>query len=68
MKKETLNLPEGVTYTGESSDGFPHGKGSATYPDGSTYVGEFKDTKTWKGTEFDKDGNVTVTWSEGIKQ
>ena len=38
-----------------------------TYPDGSTYVGEWKEHYEWEGTEYDKDGNVIATYSEGVE-
>ena len=54
------------TYTGEVSNGVPDGQGTWTHPNGEKYVGEFKDGKPWNGTEHDKDGKITATYSEGI--
>ena len=34
---------KGGSYTGEVSDGVPHGQGIFAHPDGFEYVGEFKD-------------------------
>jgi len=48
-------------------DGKGHGKGTYTWSDGSKYVGELRDGKPWKGTEYDKDGNVTATYSGGVR-
>ena len=33
----------GGTYTGEVSNGVPHGQGTLNHPNGEKYVGEFKD-------------------------
>ena len=63
--KGTWVLPDKTKYVGEFKDGKFHGQGTYTYPDGSTYVGEFKDGKPWNGTEHDKDGKITATYSEG---
>ena len=32
---------QGLIYTGEWSNGFPHGKGKMYYPNGAYYVGYF---------------------------
>ena len=39
-----------------------------TYPwsDGRRYVGEWKNGNPWIGIEYDKDGNVTAFYVEGI--
>ena len=62
----TLTYGDGLVYVGEfrGSD-FSHG--TMTYADGKVYVGEWKDDKPWNGTDYDKDGNVTATYSEGVK-
>ena len=40
------------------------------FPDGTKYVGEFKDGKTWNGTEYDKNGNITgkIVYGKWFKQ
>jgi beta-lactam-binding protein with PASTA domain len=45
-----------------------HGQGAFTYVDGSKYVGEVKENMPWKGTSYDKDDNVTATYSEGVEK
>ena len=60
-------------YVGEWFFGKRHGHGTETVIDSenpelsSTYVGEWKDGEVWEGTETDKDGNVTATYSEGVE-
>ena len=45
-----------------------HGQGTFTYVDGSKYVGEVKENMPWKGTSYDKDGNVIATYSKGRRK
>ena len=47
------------TYTGEVSNGVPHGQGIWTHPDGDKYVGEWKDNKP--------NGQGTFTYADGGK-
>jgi len=54
----TFSFPDGSKYLGEFKDGKPNGQGTYTYPDGNKYVGEFKDGERWKGTDYDKNGNI----------
>ena len=35
--------------------------------DGSRFVGIYQSGKVWQGTEYDKDGNVIATYSEGVR-
>ena len=63
----TYTYLDGNKYVGEWKDGNFHGQGTETYPDGRKYVGEFKDGNPWKGTEYDKDGTVITTYSEGVE-
>ena len=63
----TETYADGRKYVGEYEDDRKHGQGTYTESNGSKYVGEFKDGKLWKGTEFDKDGNVTATFSDGVR-
>jgi hypothetical protein len=43
-----------------------HGQGTYIFADGRKYVGEFKYGNLWNGTEYDKDGKVTATWTDGV--
>ena len=61
----TYTFASGDKYVGEISNDRPHGHGTFIWTDGSKYIGEYKDGKPWKGTEYDKDGNVTATRSDG---
>ena len=63
----TYTFASGEKYVGESKDGKRNGQGTLTFADGSKYVGEWKDGNPWKGTEYDKDGNVNATYSEGVE-
>ena len=56
---------QGGTYTGEVVGDVPNGKGTWVLPDKTKYVGQFKDGKPWNGTEHDKDGKITATYSKG---
>ena len=64
----TQTFPDGSKYVGEWKDGLLHGQGTLTFPDGGKYVGEFKDGKRWKGTEYDKYGNIVVKFVDGLRQ
>ena len=61
-------LPYGNKYEGEWKDGEKHGRGSYTWSNGRKYIGEWKDGEIWKGTHFDKDGNIIAKWWNGVKQ
>ena len=60
-------LPDGEKYVGQFKDNKYHGQGTLTFPNGLEHVGEFNFGGLWNGTEYDKDGNVTSTYSEGIR-
>ena len=45
-----------------------HGQGTLTLHDGSKFEGEFKCNEKWNGTEFDKDGNITKKYVNGVEQ
>jgi len=61
-----LTFADEDKYFGEFKDGKKDGQGTYTWSNGSKYVGEHKNDNPWNGTEYDKDGNVTATWSEGV--
>ena len=65
-----LTFPNGNKYEGEWKDGKRHGQGKYTTSSGRKYIGEWKDGEIWKGTHFDKDGNVIGKFVNGkeIKQ
>ena len=60
--------PDGQKYVGSWKDGEEHGQGTTTFPDGRKYVGEWKDGLKWKGKQYDKDGNITRKYVNGVKQ
>ena len=62
----TVTFADGRKYVGEFKDDNFHGQGTLTGPNGDKYVGEFKDGNRWDGTKYDKDGNVTATWLDGV--
>ena len=63
----TMNYPDVSTYVGEWKDSKWNGQGTYTWSDGTTFVGKWKDNEPWTGTYCDKDGNVTSTYSEGVR-
>ena len=46
--------------------GTKNDQGTYTFADGREYFGEWKDGNPWLGIEYDKDGNVTAIYVEGI--
>ena len=52
-------------YIGEIKNGKPNGQGTYTFPDGKKYEGEWKDGKTWNGTDYDKGGKILGKWVNG---
>ena len=55
-------------YMGEISNGVPNGQGTYTFSDGEKYVGEWKEGELWNGKGFDKYGNITGRYVNGVKQ
>ena len=55
-------------YQGDVENGKPNGLGVIIYPDGRKYVGEWKNGEKWNGTQYDKDGNITKKYVNGVKQ
>ena len=67
---ETIShtFSDGSKYVGEVKNGKMHGQGTYTYKNGDKSVGEYKDDKPWEATTYDKNGNVTTTYSEGVEK
>lgn len=55
-----------AVYVEEWKAGTKNGQGIYTFADGRMYVGEWKDNNRWQGIEYDKDGNITAIYVEGI--
>ena len=64
----TLTSPDGRKYEGKWKNGERNGQGTETYPNGGKYVGELKYGKPWNGTEYDKNGNMTKKYVNGVEQ
>ena len=64
----TMTWSNGDKYEGEWKDGIFHGKGTLTWSSGEKYEGEWKDDKEWNITEYDKKGNITGKWVNGLLQ
>ena len=62
----TLTFRDGDKYVGRFYHGEKHGQGTYTNPDGIKYVGEFKHGRDWNTTEYNKNGNVTGKYVNGI--
>ena len=54
-------------YDGEWEMGRRTGQGTLTLSDGSKFEGEFKSNEKWNGTDYDKDGNMTIKYENGVK-
>ena len=63
----TMIHAAGHKYVGEWKDDKWHGQGTMIHADGHKYVGEWKNDSQWTGKEYDKDGNVTHTYSEHVR-
>ena len=55
-------------YVGEITNGEPDGNGTLTYSNGDKYEGEWKDGEEWKGTRYDKDGDIDYKVVNGVRQ
>ena len=64
----TYTWSDGRKYEGEFEDGIKHGQGTFTFSWGEKYVGKWKNGEKWNGTQYDKDGNITKKYVNGVKQ
>ena len=53
---------------GDVENGKPNGLGVIIYPDGRKYVGEWKNGKEWNTKYYDKNGNMTKKYVNGVRQ
>ena len=65
---DTETYPDGSKYVGEWKNGEYHGQGTLTLLNGDKYEGKFKDGEKWNGTQYDKDGNITKKYVNGVRQ
>ncbi len=65
-----ITFPDGRTYTGDTKDGLPHGRGTLNYPDGQIFVGSWKDgRKHGLGTTIFTDGTMdNAEWLDDRKR
>jgi hypothetical protein len=64
----TFTWNSGSKYVGEFKDGKKHGQGTYTFADGGTFIGEYKNRKPWNGVHYDKDGNKSDIYADGVRQ
>jgi len=64
----TLTFPDGGKYVGEFKDGDWDGQGTFTFPNGNKGIGEFKENKPLNITQYDKYGNITGRYVNGVEQ
>ena len=58
---------DGRKYVGEYN-GVPNGQGSMIFENGHKYEGEWKNGEEWKGTRYDKDGDIDYKVVNGVRQ
>ena len=56
-----------AVYVEKWKAGTKNGQGTYTFADGKQFVGEWRDGNRWLGIEYDKDGNETAIYLEGIR-
>ena len=61
----TETSSKGVKYTGKWEYGYRSGQGTLTFPSGIKDVGEWNLGKFWKGTSYDKNGNIQYKFVNG---
>ena len=63
-----ITYSNGSKYSGEWKNGLKHGHGKSTLSGGNGYIeGEFKEDKWWNVTGFDKNGNITGNFVNGVE-
>ena len=58
---------DGRKYVGEYN-GVPNGQGTMIFENGHKYEGEWKNGEEWKGTRYDKDGDIDYNVVNGVRQ
>jgi len=69
-KKQGLgiyNWNNGQKYVGEWKNGEKDGLGILSFPDGRKIIGEYRKGKSWNITEYNKNGNITGKYVNGLK-
>jgi len=69
-KKQGLgiyNWNNGQKYVGEWKNGEKDGLGILSFPDGRNIIGEYRKGKSWNITEYNKNGNITGKYVNGLK-
>ncbi len=69
-KKQGLgiyNWNNGQKYVGEWKNGEKDGLGILSFPDGRNFIGEYRKGKSWNITEYNKNGNITGKYVNGLK-
>ena len=64
----TFTYTDGSMYVGEWKDWKYHGQGTKTWSDGKKRIGEWREDKEWNITNYDKNGNITGKWVNGVLQ
>ena len=49
-------------------NGVPNGQGTMIFENGHKYEGEWKNGEEWKGTRYDKDGDIDYKVVNGVRQ
>jgi len=63
----TYTFSDEKKYVGEWKNGKQNGQGTLTFPDGRNGVGEWRENKPWNITEYNKNGNITGKYVNGLK-
>jgi len=61
----TFTSTKGTQYVGAWKHGKMHGEGTYTFASGNQYRGKWKNDSQWTGKEYDKDGNILSTITNG---